>query len=226
MSKSDFSAILENPSHHAYLIIGNIEANYETLRLTIRQQVAQGILEASDIWSRQFENLNIDDAREIKEVQSTKPIGERRVVLFSLQTIQSEAQNSLLKLFEDPLSDTVSIVCAVNSEMFLPTVLSRFNIVHSGRDENDGQDKTISKFLSGSIKTRFEIVESIVNEKDKVQAEKFLNTLEQVLHEKSIQKSNSQVFEDIFAARRFLRSRAPSLKMIFENLCGIVPVIK
>jgi DNA polymerase III delta prime subunit len=226
MSKLDFSKILDRPTHHAYLVVGSIEENYEMLRLRIREHVTKKKIEASDVWSRKFENLNIDDAREIKEVQNTKPIGERRVVLFSLQTIQSEAQNSLLKLFEDPLSETISFVCATNIEMFLPTVLSRFNIVHTHRPESDEQDKTISKFLSGSIKTRLEIVESMVKEKDKVQAEKFLNALEQTLHEKSIQKTNTQVFEDIFAARRYLRSRAPSLKMILENLCGIVPVLK
>ena len=226
MSNSDFSNILDNPTHHAYLIIGNIETNYETFRLAIREKVAKKKLEAADVWSRQFENLNIDDAREVKEVVVTKPMGDRRVVLLSLQTIQNEAQNSLLKLFEDPQSDTIFFVCAANTEIFLPTVLSRFNIVQTDRVDVDEQEKTISKFLSGSIKTRFEIVESIVKEKDKVQAEKFLNSLEQVLHKKLVQKTNTQVFEDIFAARRYLRSRAPSLKMILENLCGIVPVLK
>lgn len=223
MSKSDIAHLLDNPGHHAYLIVGNIEVNYEGLRLAVRERVLKQNFEPADIWSRTFENLNIDDGREIKEVHNTRPIGKRRVVLFSLQTIQNEAQNSLLKLFEDPQSDTVFFVCVPNTEIFLPTVLSRFSIIQANHGEADEQTTLVQKFLSGTIKQRFDLIEPIVKEKDKVLAEKFLNSLETVLHGKSVVPT---VFEDIFSARRFLRSRAPSIKMILENLCGIVPVLK
>lgn len=217
-----FSHLLDNISHHAHLVIGNTDENYEGLRLAIREHVLDKKLESADIWSRTFENLNINDAREVKEVVVTKPMGDRRVVLLSLQTIQNEAQNSLLKLFEDPQSNTIFFVCAANTEIFLPTVLSRFNVVNVSGTASEEYQKLVSKFLAGSIKERFSIIEPIVKEKDKAQAEKFLNSLETALYEKKIE---SIVFENIFSARQFLRSRSPSVKMILENLCGIVPVI-
>lgn len=216
------SYLLENLGHHAHLVIGNIEQNYEGLRLAIHQKVSSKHFESVDVWSRTFENLNIDDAREIKEIHNTRPIGQKRIVLVALRTIQSEAQNSLLKLFEDPQSDTVFFVCAAQTEIFLPTVLSRFNVVNVSGTASEEYQKLVSKFLAGNIKERFNLIEPIVKEKDKVQAEKFLNSLEASLYGKDIE---SGVFDSIFSARHFLRSRSPSVKMILENLCGIVPVI-
>ncbi len=216
------SYLLENLGHHAHLVIGNIEQNYEGLRLAIHQKVSSKHFESADVWSRTFENLNIDDAREIKEIHNTRPIGQKRIVLVALRTIQSEAQNSLLKLFEDPQSDTVFFVCAAQTEIFLPTVLSRFNVVNVSGTASEEYQKLVSKFLAGNIKERFNLIEPIVKEKDKVQTEKFLNSLEASLYGKDIE---SAVFDSIFSARHFLRSRSPSVKMILENLCGIVPVI-
>ncbi len=218
--KSFFSELLDNLTHHAHLVVGDTGTNYADLRLAVHEKVEKGKFESLDIWSRTFENVTIEDAREIKEMHNTRPVGEKRVVLLSLQTIQNEAQNSLLKLFEDPQSDTVFFVMAANTEIFLPTVLSRFNIIRTEKPETE-KNKAISKFLSGTVKERFDIVEPIIKNKDKVEAEKFLNDLETALHGTTVEPA---VFEDIFAARRFLRSRAPSLKMILENLCGIVPV--
>lgn len=224
MSEILLRKIIETPHHHAHLIVGNRDVNYEQLRLVIREKVETNEIHSADVWSRIYESTTIDDAREIKEVQSTKPIGERRIVLVSLSSIQSEAQNSLLKLFEEPASQTMFIICAGTTDIFLPTLLSRFSILEI---KNDVQKKDIqnlvSQFLKSPIGKRFELIEDLVKEKDKVQTEHFLNGLEFSLHNQK--QINSTLFENIFSARRYIRSRSPSLKMILENLCVTVPVI-
>jgi hypothetical protein len=230
MPRTDLTHILDNPEHHAYLIIGNAAEHFDAFRLALRKKIAKGGLLAADVSTRAYESLNIDDAREIKEVQNTMPIGERRFVLISLESIQHEAQNSLLKLFEESVH-SVFIICARHPSIFLPTLLSRFYILESGGNSVAKTDVvSMSDFLAGSVSDRLAQLEPIIKEKDKAQAEHFLNDLEVALHKSFVDSGRAQgfagLFENIFSARRFLRSRSPSVKMILENLAGIVPRIK
>lgn len=237
MSESQLQLVsfLDTPTHHAYLIVGNPSSHFEKSRLYMREKVSEGTFHAADAWSRAYEAISIDDAREIKEIQNTMPVGERRVVLISVETIQHEAQNSLLKLFEEPSVHTVFFIFARTSEIFLPTVLSRFNIVtltSADASSNTGEKKDtkivdIRKFLSSTIAERVEMLEPIIEDKNKNQAEQFLNSLEAALVSGKTFKTTPvapAIFEDIFSARRFLRSRSPSVKMILEHLSGAVPV--
>lgn len=237
MISAELQTALKNHTHHAFLLVGDPKKNFDELRLFFRKKISAGELESADLWLGEFETLSIDEAREFKSVQNTRPVGERRFMLVSLRTIQAEAQNSLLKLFEDPSSQTTFIVCASGPSIFLPTLLSRLNIIstHSHADRTAAElspesEKMMRIFLAGPIQKRLSLLEPIIKEKDKAAAEKFLNELEFFLHEDKKahldmkQAETRFVFENIFSARRFLASRSPSVKMILENLCGIVPL--
>ncbi len=231
MSESQLQLVsfLDTPTHHAYLIVGNPSSHFEKSRLHMREKVSEGTFHAADAWSRAYEAISIDDAREIKEIQNTMPVGERRVILISIETIQHEAQNSLLKLFEEPSVHTVFFIFARTPEIFLPTVLSRFNIVTltTSDEKKDTKIVDIRKFLSSTIAERVEMLEPIIENKNKNHAEQFLNSLEAALASGKTFKTTPvapAIFEDIFSARRFLRSRSPSVKMILEHLSGTVPV--
>lgn len=235
MSKTDILKILDNPTHHAYLVIGDTEKHFEALRLALRRKISNGEIHAADVSTRIYESLNIEDARAIKEVQNTMPIGERRFVLISIETIQQESQNSLLKLFEESVR-SVFIVCARHQGIFLPTLLSRFYVLENfGRWEEATADQkaqhiSVSDFLSSTISRRLTLLEPVIKEKDKILAEDFLNNLELTLHKVFVASKRSEnftpLFENIFASRRFLQGRSPSVKMILENISGIVPRIK
>jgi len=239
MSLSEILKTLDNPNHHAYLVIGNVENNFEAFRLAFRKKILKNEIEAADVSIRSYQSLSIDDARAIKDAQSTLPIGERRFVLISIESIQHEAQNSLLKLFEESVR-SVFIICARHSSIFLPTLLSRFYILESPHkvEEKTTSQKTatisVNDFLPNTISGRVVLLEPIIKEKDKILAENFLNDLESTLHknffvskqEYGLTVNLTGVFEAIFASRRFLRGRSPSVKMILENICGIVPIIK
>lgn len=233
---STLREIIENPPHHAFLVLGGRQAHFERIRLHIREMVTRGLVHTADVWAREFEQLAIDDARELKEIQHAMPNGPRRIVLVSLQNIQHEAQNSLLKLFEEPSDTTIFFICAENSEIFLPIVLSRF-FIYDGRDErtrDSGSDarhayaQNIEKFLSQTIADRLQSIELITKEKDRGAAEQFLNALEETLYKRKekLGLESAWIFEQIFEARRFLQSRSSSVKMILEHISSIIPVLR
>lgn len=73
--------------------------------------------------------LSIENAREIVAFTKLKTSGDgkiRRVILIEDATkLTIEAQNALLKTFEEPPADTVFILTIQNTSGILPTILSR-----------------------------------------------------------------------------------------------------
>jgi hypothetical protein len=63
---------------------------------------------------------------------------------------------------------------------------------------------------------------NIIDNKDKEEALKFLNDLETTLYNKSKDgpwtREGIEIFETIQKSRDYIRGRAPSVKMILENL--------
>lgn len=210
-------------NHHACLVVGDRRQNFESLRHGLKQGFSSKKRADSDLWSREYEVVGIDDARSLKELQNTRPIGDLRVVLLSLGSIQTEAQNSLLKLFEEPSSETRFLVCISDTSIFLPTLLSRFHIIKTfNPDSETDSQKTAKEFLVSAPGERLKQIESMIKDKDKQGTETFLNSLEKEMGLQN-KKLYMNFFESIFSARRFLRSRSPSIKMILENLCLTLP---
>ncbi len=77
--------------------------------------------------SKKQETLLVDTIRSMKRDIYIRPYaGQRKVyVLPHADTMQAPAQNSLLKVFEDPPPYCVIILLAENANGFLPTILSR-----------------------------------------------------------------------------------------------------
>jgi len=74
--------------------------------------------------------ISIDAIRElIKDLQLKAPAGKGRVarIIFieNAHTMGHEAQNSLLKVLEEPSPDTIFILSSVSSKKILPTIASR-----------------------------------------------------------------------------------------------------
>lgn len=91
----------------------------------------------SNPYFRVYQPLNntitIETAREISNLITLKTTGKgtiRRVIIIEdAQTMTVEAQNALLKTFEEPPSDTVFIVTLSSTSNILPTILSRLQVI-------------------------------------------------------------------------------------------------
>lgn len=72
-------------------------------------------------------SIGISQIRELKKYAYQKPTSENynTVIVGSADTLTIEAQNSLLKLIEEPPEKTIIILEGENKASFLPTILSR-----------------------------------------------------------------------------------------------------
>lgn len=109
--------------------------------------------------------MGIAEARKIKEHFSLKPYSAkgRMVVIEDASVMTHEAQNALLKTLEEPPQEAILILGAPSDANFLPTILSRCQIIHlqnptsqSTPTSEVGYSKDLEKLLVSSIKERFE----------------------------------------------------------------------
>jgi DNA polymerase III delta prime subunit len=210
--------------HHAYIIEGErdiVRAELLDFLNTSFKHPTQG---NPDFWHEQFETFSVDDARRLREMQNLKPIAyPRKIFVAEVLTMTVEAQNALLKIFEEPASGTHFFIIAHSAELFLPTLRSRVVVVAT---VSSLENKNISakKFLSSSISERLTLVAVIVEEKDKAQANMLVDGIIRELSQKNIE-NNAEFLQELLKLRSYLSDRSPSLKLILEHISLILPSI-
>jgi DNA polymerase III delta prime subunit len=205
--------------HHAYIVEGSAEDIRLKLFDFIEKHLKLPVSGNPDLWHGQFETFSIDDARKIRDAQSNKGVsGDRKIFIIETRGITVEAQNSLLKVLEEPTSGTHIFIILPSSEIVLPTLRSRVMIV-SLRNEHDPKIEA-RKFLKVSLAERLEMVGEIAEEKDKAKAQELIEGLLLELHTK---KGNETVLRELLKSRMYINDRSPSLKLLLEHIACILP---
>jgi DNA polymerase-3 subunit delta' len=218
--------------HHAYLLIGEKDLVLESLINFLEKDLSAVTRGNPDFIQSQYDTFGIDEARALKSATAMRAIDKMKFAVLSLNSITSEAQNSLLKIFEEPVGSTVFFVIAPTLEIFIPTLLSRFFVVSSGRS-GDTKENLAKKFLKSPPAERISLLEDLIEKKDKTEAIHFLNSLEKSLadklHEKQaskeITKEIATACEEIIKYKGFLYSRSPSIKMLLEHISCTIPLL-
>jgi len=212
--------------HHAYLLEGAKESILEELHSFLESELKFPTKANPDFWSGKFDTFGIDDGRSIKRAQSLVSAGDRKVFVITTNFFTREAQNSLLKMFEEPTDNTHFFVVMPNSESLLPTLKSRLLTISRSDLDIVKSDGVAVDFIKSSKGKRLDLLKNIVDSKDKQMAIEFLNNLEFLLHEKlgnKIPEKYVFVFEEIIKARGYLNDRSPSIKMLLEHIAIILP---
>lgn len=218
--------------HHAYLCEGEKENVFPTLCDMLEKELDFPTKGNPDFWHAEFETFGIDDGRGIKELQTRKAIvHERKVFVIITKSFTTEAQNSLLKVFEEPTEGTHFFIITPNAEILLPTLRSRMLII-SKRAALFGGKKgppffgvDVGEFLKSSKARRMELLKDVIEKKDKNMALSFLNELEQLLYKNFGSERNEylEALNEIIKCKKYLSGRSPSVKMILEHVALITP---
>ncbi len=202
--------------HHAYLVSGT----YENL-LAHLGELASG----SDFWHGDFDTFGIDEGRSLKESAARKAMteGGKKIFVITANSFTSEAQNSLLKLFEEPVPDTHFFILTPSAKFFLPTLLSRFSKLDlsDGGEGKEDQTKLAKDFLKKTPAQRIAFAAKLAKEENaKREAVELLESL--IVYVRSRAKSKAASPEDVenlthlLKYREYLFGRSPSVKMILE----------
>ena len=213
--------------HHAYLIEGRSREIVPELVDFFETKVKIKTVGNPDFWHDTFETIGIEEGRHIKERQSFTAFSEGiKVFIVSAEGITHEAQNALLKVFEEPTPHTHFFLILPSAESLLPTFLSRLlHYVFESKEKED--DRLTSQFLSLRPAERINLLKPIIEDKNKMRAVSFLASLEKVLRKtkKDITVEDATLFEKIILCRSYLHDRSPSVKIILEYISLIIPIV-
>ncbi|MBX4215845.1 hypothetical protein KW797_02775 [Candidatus Parcubacteria bacterium] len=216
--------------HHAYLVEGGRETRAE-LVLFFKEALGIAAQGNPDVVVQEFSTLGIDDSRNLKEMASRKSAGGgKKLFVVMADFFTREAQNSLLKLFEEPTQDTHFFLVTDNVDTLLPTLKSRLMRVTAEGEGKQGFSKEVEDFLKMPARLRLEspLITTLVEEKDKQKAIVFLDALALELRDRAGRDiaPYKEVFGELLKGRNYLRDRSASVKLILEHLSLIVPTLR
>jgi hypothetical protein len=189
-----------------------------------------------DFWSVRKATFGIDDARAVRELSSKKSFGGRgRVFLIQSDVVTEEANNALLKTFEEPQGACFFFFVSQNRSGILPTLRSRMAIIDfsASRTLSSEKEKEAADFFRLDSETRLEKTARFLYDdsdgKKNSFALEFVESLEWVASRGfSAMPAKDAVFivEEIERAKRLLSGTGAAQKMIIEHLCLVLPRIE
>ena len=217
---------LKNLSHHAYLLIGSDPIHAELLSILENKHKMRAQAN-TDFFDRHYENVTIDDARELKTAHGMRPVGVlgKKIFVIRAHNIGHEAQNALLKLFEEPAEYAHFFLIVPSGHILLPTVKSRMCEISLARSDLDISRSDLAQEAQSFVKLtpakRLEVVKKLVEDitkekKTKQDAIDFVNAVQATIYKVQGVKKGKLALQAIEHARTYLNDRAPSVKMLLE----------
>ena len=220
--------------YHSYVIEGNPEEVAYTLRgfLENRGDINK---QSGDVMLNLYDSFTIFDSHKIKEWYQNKPIdGKKKVCIIGAKFINHEAEQTLLKIIEEPTSYTHFFIIVPDSSLLLGTILSRVHLIKNLNINTGVEDKEALEFIHISPTSRIEKVGEIIKEfKDnensgglRHKAISLVNGIERIIYVKWKRDVNNEDYKftlnELKNAREFLSLPGASVKMILEHIALII----
>ncbi len=162
--------------------------------------------------------FSIDDARALSmRAQQTPLQSPNRVFVIVCEEIAPEAQNALLKLFEEPPVHTLFYVVLPQTAHVLPTLRSRFMLLDSHSAEQQTEDFAL--FAEAAYAKRVELIGAKTKDKDTQWVESIVQGCERAASE----TRQLPLMKAVLFVRRYIKTRGASPKMLLEELALLLP---
>ena len=190
--------------HHAYLLIGNVESAKAYIK-----ELLGSLIGSPDYFSWQGESFGIGEARKLGELAQRKAFGERKVFFIAPEKITLEAENALLKTFEEPIEGTHFFLSVRDEGMIIPTLRSRmFSVRLTGASEGS----EAKSFLKAGLKERLAFVKKFVDAEKNLPS--FLDDL--------LMAASRDEQQEIYPLRLVAGERGASARLILEHLALVL----
>lgn len=216
--------------HHAYVIEDEIEEGI--LRARAFAAAELGLVGESnpDVIILRYGLLSVELSRELAAIASQAPsAGDKKVVILAASRMYHEAQNALLKLFEEPARGTTLFLILPSLGMLLPTLRSRVQIV--GGDQGRKKiPESAEQFLKASKDKRSAIAKKLAIGKDEDERREHRDEAIEIVNGVELAASRAKrddkvvaLLSDISMLRNYLYDRAAPVRLILEHLAMVLP---
>lgn len=118
---------------HAFVLEGDRAQSIEHTRAHAREVLGIDTHPHPDFMVFEYGLFSVDDARAVALFASTAPVaGEHKMIVIAATRIFHEAQNALLKLFEEPPQAVTMALVVPSLGQLLPTLRSRVQVLATG----------------------------------------------------------------------------------------------
>lgn len=209
--------------HHAYICEGDKDDIYNQICHFCQNDLAFEIQANPDFVYQQYDKFLISDARRLSDIQMNKTTDRgRKIYIISFNFITREAQNALLKVLEEPTEGTHFFFITSSAHIFLPTVLSRANVISLKKNEYEEE----LDFLKKSLKQKMDFITKLVSDikdekKSKFEAILFARKVAFELYQESKKKKDYQKMsklKEIDKIIDYLHGNGSSVKQLLEYL--------
>ena len=217
--------------HHAYVICSEtkegIAIAYEHIEKLLRLVVHAN----PDVVTLEFGLLSVEDARRVATIAAQAPVGgNQKAIVIAATRVYHEAQNALLKIFEEPPRGLTLFLILPTPGGLLPTLRSRVQILGSENPAAEISEDAVA-FLKANKEKRSALIKKLSTGKDELERREnrekvigILNGIERVAYRKGIRGGEAAAFfSDIAELRTHLYDRAAPVRMILEHLSLAIP---
>lgn len=218
--------------HHAQLLIGDIDE--------LLQELGQALIDAGvklagnpDVLTQNLDSFGIEEARNLREVQTRKAFGgDKRIFIIASHFFTREAQNALLKTFEEPAPNVYFFLIAPSVGSLIPTLRSRMQHLAVEPPSGGSTAGRISKFINSKPAERMKLVTDLLKKSDdddekrkiKIEALKFVKDLQSYFADNPA----PQVYpndlwvgraSEVLRTQSQLSQSSTIVRLVIENLC-------
>lgn len=222
---------------HTYVLEGDRESGIAAARAHAVEFLNLHGEHHPDVVVLSYGLFSVDDAREVARFASSSPIsGDVKIVAIAASRIFHEAQNALLKLFEEPPQGVTMMLIVPSLGQLLPTLRSRVQVLSNERLTKSfiSSGKTFLELdASGREKFLNGIIDKTKSDKDEVKQEArgaFLALVEDLARELYARRlagdssaALATTLADVDAFLPILHERSAPLKLIAEHLLLVLP---
>lgn len=234
-----------NQRHHAFVIEAETEAGIVVAQEWAKKELEIQIENNPDVAVLRYGLFSVADARKVTEIASGVPfVGDSKVVIISADRAYHEAQNALLKVFEEPPAGTYLFLILPTLGGLIPTLRSRVQVLNSSRDfvsphlnvrlTRSNIPEVAEEFLKATKERRTALIKKLASGKDeeerrenRVKAIALINGIEVVIYRTTLEsltfQKHTELLSDIATLRTHLYDRSAPVKMILEHLSIVIP---
>lgn len=210
-----------------------VEGNAETVSALLSLLEKEGIstIGNPDVYVRTHSSFGADEARELRDRAGTRAITDtRRVFIIATPTMTSEAQNALLKTFEEPPGDALFFIIVPSPNMLLPTLRSRMQRL----EVTDVPGQTVidvKKFIAANPEKRIDMLKPLLEKGDDDKRDigaliSFLSALEWEIGSRSkegLRAAWREGLESVYLARKYIADKGALAKPLLEQVALLLP---
>lgn len=156
-------------AHHAFFVTGDIEEGIKSALAYGERVLTLSGVNNPDIIILRHSLFSVEEARKVYDITHRMSVrGSMRLIILSATRLFHEAQNALLKVFEEPPEGTCLVLVVHSQGNIIPTLRSRLlelphfedHIQHPMSDVYSGGD--VQAFLAAGKEERVKIVAKIL----------------------------------------------------------------